>query len=104
MLPDGTVRVTNVGTTQNPIIVAAPNTPKERMLSTTPEERQTMEEFARALGVGEDSIAGFVEAWDQSARDILEAPKRELLYRLNSQVQGIDPGEPVNWPGMRAFR
>ena len=27
-------------------------------------------------------------------------PQAELLARMNARVQGIDPGEPVNWRGL----
>jgi len=72
-------------------------------MSTTPEEKQTMRDFAASLGGAAEALDAFVEQWDASAQAILEAPKQELLYRLNSQVRGIDPGQPVNWPGERGL-
>ena len=43
------------------------------------------EDAARALGVFSDSVG---------------SPKRELLWRLNEQVQQRDPGKPVHWRGL----
>lgn len=71
---------------------------------TTPDEAATMRAFAESLGVAADQVDAFVQTWEDSARQILEAPKKELLYRLNCQVRMIDPGEPVNWPGERGLR
>jgi len=71
---------------------------------TTPDEAATMKAFAQSLGVAADDVDAFVQQWEASAQAIVEAPKQELLYRLNAQVRGIDPGQPVNWPGERGMR
>lgn len=73
-------------------------------MKTSPEEAQQMREFAESLGVEADSVEGFVEEWTRLADAAMEAPKNELLYRLNCSVQGIDPGLPMNWPGERGLR
>lgn len=73
-------------------------------MSTTPEEVLEMRAFAESLGVNAEEVDAFVAQWAEAADRILQAPKQELLYRLNSQVQGIDPGQPQNWPGERGLR
>ena len=116
MWADGKVVLVNRGTPTHPDVHVVPTledinngidiTPylqEAKVSSTTPEEKQTMRDFAASLGVAAEALDAFVEQWDASAQAILEAPKQELLYRLNSQVRGIDPGQPVNWPGERGL-
>jgi hypothetical protein len=69
----------------------------------TEEATEALRQFARALGVAEEAIDGFVGNWAGAAQRALEAPKKELLWRLNERVQGRDPGDPVNWRGIRGF-
>lgn len=33
----------------------------------------------------------------------LSSPRSELLWRLNERAKGRNPGEPVNWPGLRGM-
>lgn len=50
------------------------------------------------------SIEDFVEAWLEAGGRLIGDPKEELKWRLNQQVQMIDPGEPLNWRGERGLR
>lgn len=114
MEPDGKIVLINKGTPTDPNIITVdqinsgtdltPFVEPGSLHITSQEERNTMKEFAAALGVASEAIDGFVDQWEAAAQRILEAPKQELLYRLNSQVRGIDPGLPQNWPGERGLR
>lgn len=64
-----------------------PNQPER-----TDRGRPTIEELAGAFDIG-PYITGAHFFWH--AQD-------ELLWRLNTRLQGSDPGRPVNWSGMPA--
>lgn len=51
----------------------------------------TVEELAQAFDIG-PYITGAHFFWH--AQD-------ELLWRLNTRLQGNDPGKPVNWKGLQ---
>lgn len=57
------------------------------------------DEFVEAIGLTEQEIAKFAEAFE----GVDMSPKGELKHRLNLSVQGIDPGPSVNWAGVRAL-
>ncbi len=85
MQPDGTVKMTNIGTVENPVIVAAPGTPLEQMV-------QAM----RELGIAAEEQALFLDSWVAATEGLLHSPQEELLFRLNATLRGDDPGEPFN--------
>ena len=76
---DGKMQVANIGTPEEPVIVAAPGTLAEDMFDWT----------------------AFFDTVREKATEYLGSPKRELLFRLNERLQGRDPGEPFNWRGLR---
>ena len=56
-------------------------------------------EIALQYGATPEQAAGFAEA--MRSQDM--GPKAELLWRLNTQLRGEDPGQPNNWRGERGL-
>jgi len=55
-------------------------------------------EYSASLA-GEDALDEFMNHWREAAEALTASPAEELRWRLNTQLQGEDPGQPVNWRG-----
>lgn len=75
MVSDGSVKVTNVGTPQEPNLVFSD-------------------------GPAPIDWEHFFDTLQERALETQGSAKRELLFRLNARLQGIDPGQPVYWRGL----
>lgn len=60
----------------------------------------SLQDMVRLMGVEEDQVDEFVRAWSSATAALTASPKEELLFRLNAQLRGDDPGQPVNWRGL----
>lgn len=70
------------------------------MAVTKTETDQAYRNFAESLGVAADAMDEFVQHWRQATEALTATPSEELKWRLNAQLQGEDPGQPVNWRGL----
>lgn len=53
---------------------------------------EAMKELGYSTKEALQSITGFAQ--------VAGSPKQELLHRLNSRLQGTDPGTPIHWRGL----
>ena len=60
-----------------------------------------MAQLLDELGVPEQDRQEFVINLDKAARALTQNPQQELKWRLNAQLRGDDPGQPVNWRGLQ---
>lgn len=59
-----------------------------------------MDTLLDELQVPEADREEFLATLDKLARDLTSSPAQELKWRLNAQLRGDDPGQPVNWRGL----